>query len=302
LRSRQLNHKFLYDGLRQTRAWLALHQAFSPSRTDPDCVRIYEEGFRAAAARCTAAQVHLVSLGCGGGQKDTRCLELLSKAGKRVSYTPADVSAAMVLTARRRVLDSLPEVACSPLVCDLGTADDLPAVLERLAPPGASRLLTFFGMIPNFEPHLILPRLAGLLRAGDLLLFSANLAPGADYTAGMQRILPLYDNEPTRAWLLSFLEDLGVTPGDGELILRIEEGQDNAQRVAAYFCFSRRRELRTHEQSVQFEPGELLRVFFSYRHTRSRARALLAAHGLAVLAEWETRSGEEGLFMAGLAS
>ena len=33
LRKRKLNHKFLYDSVKQTQKWLALHRAFSPSRT-----------------------------------------------------------------------------------------------------------------------------------------------------------------------------------------------------------------------------------------------------------------------------
>ena len=34
LRTRRVNHKFHYDSVKQTQQWLALHQAFSPSRTD----------------------------------------------------------------------------------------------------------------------------------------------------------------------------------------------------------------------------------------------------------------------------
>src|SRR2546427_174873 len=87
----------------------------------------------------------------------------------------------------------------------------------------ALRLISFLGMIPNFEPQIILPRLAALLRPKDYLLLSANLAPGADYAAGVQRILPLYDNDLTRDWLLTFLLDLGVERGDGKIRFVIED-------------------------------------------------------------------------------
>ena len=40
-------------------------------------------------------------------------------------------------------------------------------------------------MIPNFEPQIILPKLATLVRPKDFLLFSANLAPGKNYAAGV---------------------------------------------------------------------------------------------------------------------
>src|SRR5438270_11095385 len=37
LRSRKINHKFHYDSVKQTQKWLALHEACSPARTEPDC-------------------------------------------------------------------------------------------------------------------------------------------------------------------------------------------------------------------------------------------------------------------------
>src|SRR5258706_15879833 len=72
LRSRQVNHNFPYDSVKQCQKWLALHQAFSPSRTDADCAAIYDLSFAAAAKHIVAPSVHLIGLGCGGGQKDTR--------------------------------------------------------------------------------------------------------------------------------------------------------------------------------------------------------------------------------------
>src|SRR6266850_3731067 len=81
LRTRQVNHKFHYDSVKQTQQWLALHQACSPSRNDADCAATYDQSFEAASARINSAQVHLIGFGCGGGQKDTRLLELLKRNG-----------------------------------------------------------------------------------------------------------------------------------------------------------------------------------------------------------------------------
>src|SRR3974390_1366345 len=77
LRTRAVNHKFHYDSVKQTQKWLALHQAYSPSRNDVDCAATYDQAFQAAAAGIKGETIHLVGLGCGGGQKDTRLLELL---------------------------------------------------------------------------------------------------------------------------------------------------------------------------------------------------------------------------------
>src|ERR1039457_7650255 len=83
LRTRRVNHKFHYDSVQQTQQWLALHQAFSPSRTDADCAATYDRSFAAAAARIDSRRVHLIGLGCGGGQKDTRLLRLLPEGGRK---------------------------------------------------------------------------------------------------------------------------------------------------------------------------------------------------------------------------
>jgi uncharacterized SAM-dependent methyltransferase len=311
LRARQINHKFLYDGLRQTQKWLALHEAFSPARTDPDCEATYDCGFRATAARIRAKHVEVIGLGCGGGQKDTRLLRLLLDAGKQVRYTPTDVSASMVLVASAAATAVAKPLCRPPLVCDLTSVEDPTPALKRVAPVSAARLFAFFGMLPNFEPSVILPRLvwllesprapAGIARNSEqpLLLLSANLAPGADYAAGVRRIMPLYDNELTRDWLMGFLLDLGFDKRDGRLRFSIEDGPGNEglKRVVARFELARSRRLQVQGEELSFHGGESVRVFYSYRHTPELLRSLVRGYGLEVISHWITRSGEEGVFL-----
>ena len=297
LRARKTNHKFHYDSIKQTQKWLALHDAYAPSRNDDDCRAIYEAGFAAATQRVGGTAVHLIGLGCGGGQKDAQMLSLLGKLGLKAVYTPSDVSVAMVLVARETALAAAPGMNCHPVVCDLATEEALAETLAAQTPPGAIRLITFFGMIPNFEPDLILPRLAGLLQTGELLLFSGNLAPGSDYAAGVKKILPLYDNAMTRDWLLTFLFDRGVDPEDGALKFGIEDGQAGMKRVVADFHFHRGRRIGIGAETIEFHAGEPVRLFFSYRHTPELAARLLGDHGIKVLDQWITKSGEEGVFL-----
>jgi uncharacterized SAM-dependent methyltransferase len=326
LRARRVNHKFHYDSVKQTQKWLALHRACSPTRNDVDCAAIYGHGFSAAAARIKAKSVHVVGLGCGGGQKDTRLLKRLKADGREIFYTPCDVSTAMVLTARQTALAVVPEKNCFPLVCDLATADDLPAVLDSRITHRASRLLTFFGMIPNFEPQIILPKLASLVRPKDILLFSANLAPGKNYAAGLKKVLPQYDNPLTRDWLMTFLLDLGVARNDGRLRFNIEtcgsrpeEAQASRsisvetrqrlltsapaveeidlKRIGASFHFTRARRIEVDRETISILAGETIRLFFSYRYTPERVRNVLAPHGLEVCERWIAKSGEEGVFL-----
>ena len=297
LRTRLVNHKFHYDSVKQAQQWLALHRAYSPSRTDPGCAAIYDQSFAAAASRIRSKRVHLVGLGCGGGQKDTRLIQRLHDLGKEVFYTPSDVSTAMVLTAWQSALTVIAAEKCTPFVCDLASSEDLPAILSEPAPADTARLITFFGMLPNFEPAVILPRLAALVRPGDCLLLSANLAPGSDYAAGVRRILPLYDNTLTRDWLMTFLLDLGVARRDGELRFAVENGRFGLKRVTAYFHFKRSRQIAIESEAFAFQAGEAIRLFFSYRYTPERVQQVLAGYGLKVCDQWIAKSGEEGVFL-----
>ena len=293
LRTRKINHKFHYDSVKQTQKWLALHQACSPSCNDENVRAIYEQGFEAAAAKIKSKRVHVIGLGCGGGQKDARLLKLLKGGGKEVFYTPCDVSTAMVLTARQAALAVLPETNCFPFVCDLATANDL----QKSLVTRHSSLVTFFGMIPNFEPQEILPKLASLIRPKDFLLFSANLAPGDNYAAGMKRILPQYDNPLTRDWLTAFLLDLGIEKSDGEMRFEIAAGGLNLKRAVASFQFKRLRQIKMDAAVFNFKSGETIRLFYSYRYTPERVHKILSRFKLEICEQWIAKSGEEGVFL-----
>jgi L-histidine Nalpha-methyltransferase len=297
LRTRRVNHKFHYDSVKQTQKWLALHQMYSPTRNDADCVAIYEKGFAAAAEKIKTKHVHVIGLGCGGGQKDARLLKLLKARGKQIFYTPCDVSTAMVLVARKAALAVLPEKNCFPFVCDLAAEDDLSTVFAQCLAPRASRLITFFGMIPNFEPQEILPQLASLIRPKDFLLFSANLAPGKNYAAGMKKILPQYDNALTADWLMTFLVDLGIERRDGKLKFEIEGGGFKLRRVTTRFHFSRPRRIAIEGGTFGFRTGDSIQLLFSHRYTPERVCKILAKYGLAVCGQWIAKSEEEGVFL-----
>jgi hypothetical protein len=175
----------------------------------------------------------------------------------------------------------------------LATAGDLPAALAARHPS----LVTFFGMIPNFEPQIILPKLASLICPKDFLLFSANLAPGKNYAAGVKEILPQYDNAPTRNWLMMFLADLGVEKSDGELRFEIENAKATGlMRVAADFLFDRARQIEIEGGIFDFKAADKIRLFFSYRYTPALVRKLVGRHGLEVSGEWIAKSQEEGVF------
>jgi hypothetical protein len=160
-------------------------------------------------------------------------------------------------------------------------------------------VVTFFGMMPNFSPTEVLPRLAGLLRSKGVLLVSANLAPGQNYAAGVRKILPLYDNTLTGEWLFSVLSDLGVEQSDGRMEFRIARCPDGSGllRVEADFVFGKATTLGYGGQEWRCKKGERFGLFFSYRHTPARVKKLFARHHLVVRAQWLNTAGDEGVFL-----
>ena len=285
LRTRQINHKFHYVSYRQAEKWLAVHDAYSPARKDPDCKAIYDKAF-AAAAKLPVN--HVIGLGCGGGEKDARLLAKLAR--RKVQFTPVDVSLPLVLTARQRALESVPEERIRPaIICDLAAATELSF---RISP----QLLTFFGMLPNFEPNSIIPRIAALVGPGDYLLCSANLAPGTDYAKGVKTVLRQYENELTNDWLQTLLIDLGVKEDDGSVIWSIEPAS-GLLRITATFRFNRPVEFPYANNVFKFTTYETIQLFFSYRYTPYLIEKLLGAQGLQIKSQWITRSAEEGVFL-----
>lgn len=293
LRSRAINHKFHYETYKQAAKWLALHETYSPARSDPSCARIYDEAFATVAAQ-TKGRTHLFGLGCGGGRKEARLAQLLKERSIDVTCTVSDVSLPLVLVARDAVLPFVQN--CDAAVCDLATAENLSAIGGEVV-PGTSRLITLFGIVPNFEAALLLSRVAANLRPNDQLLLSANLAPGSDYRTGVEKVLPQYDNALTRDWLVTLLFDLGFEANDGELRFCIETNAANLHRISAYYELEQSRTIRVHGESIAFQPGERIRVFFSYRHTPETMSRLLQQHGVSIVGQWVNDSGEEGVFL-----
>ena len=294
LRARAINHKFHYESYKQAAKWLALHEAHSPARNDASCLRIYDEAFAAVMRECNAPRVHLVGLGVGGAQKEARLAQWLGEQNKQVVSTISDVSLPLVLGAREAVSRFVDE--CHAVVLDLTTVNDLASLVDA-NDSERPRLLTLFGIIPNFEPALLFSRVAALLRPNDHFLFSANLAPGSDYAAGVEKVLPQYDNALTRDWLLTLLFDLGFSNDDGVLEFSIERDEQRLMRIVAYFVLKHRREIQILGERVLLSAGERIRVFFSYRHTMETITQLLPKHGLCSIGQYVNDTREEGVFL-----
>lgn len=296
---REIDPALLYGGLGQTLRWTKLHQTFSPAKKDASCAVIYGEAFQRLAKVCRGNVAHVVSLACGDGTKDTRCLERLRGAERAVLYTPADLSVEMVLTAERTATAALRGLQTTPLVCDLPNCSALPALLKSFDPSGTERIILFLGTLHNFWPPEVLRSILYGLRSQDHLLLSANLAPAERYDEALATIHAQYDNALTRDWLLGALAELTIHPDDGELSFSLApaDALPGLKRIQADFLFAKKKELEFSGTRFFFEAGEKLRVFYSYRFTTDHVRTFLSDARLKVSDEWIAPSREEGLFL-----
>jgi hypothetical protein len=186
------------------------------------------------------------------------------------------------------------------VVVDLTEAESIVSLLEE-GPGEKRRLVTCFGVLPNLEPEVIGRQLSSVVRAGDLLGLSANLAPGPDYRRGTESVLPQYDNPPTREWLTGILREVGIGETDGDLRFDVEPtpGQPGLLRIGADFVFKRARTVQIDTHFFAFETGDRLQVFFSCRYTVEQIRGWLATWGITLLESWLAEGGEEGVFVCG---
>jgi uncharacterized SAM-dependent methyltransferase len=162
------------------------------------------------------------------------------------------------------------------------------------------RVILFYGMLPNMDPAIVGPRLAALLRPGDLLLLSANLASGTDYTAGAQAVLPLYENSETRAWLALALEDLGLSPMDSEWRFEIAASKalEGLLGIEVSLVFETAKRVAVGDEVIELPAGEPLRILRSNRYTVEMVQAFLAIHGIEILDRAISGNGQEGVFLA----
>ena len=300
LRARKLPGRLLYDSPAQAQRWLAYHQAYSPSRTEPELLALYERAFGAAIRSAPQDRpLHYVSLGCGGGNKDALFVRHALNHGGTLHVSPTDTSAALVLETMLRLQAAFPTLSASPLVVDLAVEPDLRPWLAQQEARGACRVFGCFGIIPNFDYADLLADLRRLMRPDDLLLLSANLSPGPYGSAAAQRILPQYDNPLARAWFTGLLDSLGFAASDLRLSVQAQPLREDGHvwRIQADAHVLQDVQLALYEETFDFRKGEELEVFFSNRFTPAVLPLVLSDAGFNVRQAWVLDSQEEGIYL-----
>jgi uncharacterized SAM-dependent methyltransferase len=283
LKQGRVNPKFHYETRRQSELWLKVHEQFAPPE---DVSGLYKGTGQYLSQLIKPDHLTLVGLGCGGGEKD---ISILRELPDGVNFIPTDVSIPLVqAVAQRANRDGL----CTgvALAFDIFSTEN---VLNFMGSHlSRHNIFTSFGLIPNFGPQEIFPKLYSLLKSEDYLLLSANLAP-----EGIDKVLWQYDNQPTKDWLAQFLHRFGQA--NGRVTITTERSQQ-LDFISARFIFSSTSILRSGVNEFVFEPDDQIDLFTSYRYTEDSLKTTLSEHRIDVVKAFISQNGEEGVFICQL--
>jgi len=277
LRENRIDPKFLYVTPRQAELWREVFLRHSPLHGNAEFARIYREAFAKVAEQIGAKKCFLVGLGCGTGLKELEFHSALTARGGETLFAAIDASRDLVRESAERLVAAGAAHRRS-LVCDLAQAGDMGRWLDDVG-GGLPRVITFFGLFPNFSPSVITRLFRAILRPGDLLLASAHLAPVTDETsdgipAAMNSVLPQYDNPETLAWLRAALEEAGLE----NLVAPPEMKIDRIEEIPAFIASARWKSDAPFDRwghRYKPKPDEPLRVFYSLRYTPALFEDLL---------------------------
>jgi SAM-dependent methyltransferase len=275
LQANRIDPKFLYVTSRQSELWRQVFFRHSPIHGNPEFARIYREVFARTVDLLPVGKIALVGLGCGTGLKELELYSCLKARGREALFTAIDVSRDLVVGSAQKLVAAGAGHRRN-LVCDLAESAFLADWLDR-AVGDLPRLITFFGLVPNLAPSVVMRLLKTILRPGDLLLISVHLAPigdGMELPAAMRSVLPQYDNPETLAWLTAALEHWGLKDLVGAPEMKIGE----IEGVPAFVATARWKSSEPFERwGHRFAPKieEPLRLFHSLRYTPSLFENLL---------------------------
>lgn len=284
LQANRIDLRFLYVTPRQAELWRQVSLRHSPMHGNPEFARIYHDAFAQVLDQFTPAQVFLVGLGCGTGAKEFELATRLKSRGQEILFSAIDVSHDLVMESAQKLTGASADHRRS-LVCDLRESAFLREWLDNVESQ-RPRLITFFGLAPNFVPSEMARLFRAILRPGDLLLASAHLAPVHDENpdelpAAMASVLPQYDNPETLAWLTAALEAWGLEKLVGPPEMKI--GQ--VEGIPAFVAEAKWKTNAPFERWGHcFAPKieEPLRLFYSLRYTPQRFENVLRQEGFSV--------------------
>ncbi len=298
LQANRMDPKALYVTSHQASLWRDVFFKHSPLHGNPEFTRIYRDAFASALDRFPAEKCLLVGLGCGTGAKELELYGKLRACKRDAIFAAIDVSSDLVLESAQKLIRAGAAHERS-LVCDLTESAFLREWLGSMESE-LPRLITFFGLVPNFAPSEVVRLIQAVLRPGDVMLINAHLAPVQDGgrnepASAMQRVLPQYDNPETLAWLAAGLEQWGLeqrleSPG---MVIGEVEG------IPAFLGQARWKSGEAFKQwGHSFSPAieQPFRIFTSLRYTPKLFENLLRSAGFEVKLLAITACREEAIW------
>ena len=275
----------LYSHPSLGRLWKNVHLAHSPFLKRTSIRNLYTHPAKTLRRLLQNKPYHWIALGCADGIKEA----LLSKKLHAPDcLLAADTNlnlahrATLRLTARRKICRKVDLTQKLPV--SFSTTLERASSTSDLKTRNLPRLITLFGVLPNLSPLPLLQRISRFLRPKDFLLFSANLAPGSRGRAGTLRILPQYDNLPTRRWLAGALSRLHPKWKKGSIVFGVfpDPCQPSLSRIEARWM-------------IGDKPTHIL--FSSRRPTARQVEAWLRVSGLCRVQRWVDPKGEEAVWL-----
>ena len=264
----------LYSHPSLGRLWRKVHISCSPFLHRTELQRLHCLPSTRIRKHFGRQSYSLLALGCADGTKESL---LLKKLPKPTSLLALDTNLCLARRAARR----LPAFQKSAHRADLTSSLSLQFLCSRLSPHPT--LITLFGVLPNLNPLPLLRSIRRLMKKDDLLLFSANLAPGQSSHTGALRILPQYDNRPTRNWLEAAILRYRPKLPKGHLEFGVfpDPKQKTLARIEARWISLRK----------------IHTVFSSRRPTSSQVEAWIRSAHMRKLERYLDSLGEEGLWL-----
>lgn len=298
LTSRRLPAKLHYLTPQQARRWLAVHAAYAPSAgTIEATTTAYRRLFEDLAQQVKGRPVQIISLGCGGGQKDALLARALHEAGCPLRYLAVDAGQALVLLAADAVNEAARVREIRRLIADLEELQDWRVFVEQGSSGGEVQIFCAFGITPNADSDVLIAWLADQSRPGDQLLVSANLHDPEDPRHSLCAILPQYDNPETRLWLATFFTDLDWPVAPEQFAFHLQE-QTSPARICATLTLPSSYEVWLDARKIEVPRDTCLEVFFSNRFRTSDMTAMLRRHGFDRSRSLETASSGEAVWHA----
>ncbi|MDB6032429.1 MAG: hypothetical protein JWM16_2767 [Verrucomicrobiales bacterium] len=292
VRKGTVNPKFLYVAPEQASHWLELRRAYSPFMKKGDTYKQYLGCFKRLGANLKGTAVHIIGLGCGGGEKEQLLVNTLQKHGCQVRFTALDVSIPLLVLAQQVV--QLTGCTVEDSICaDLPRVKQINELFRSESGP-EHRVFTFFGMLPVLPPGKLLSMFRSFLKPGDYLLTSANLIPEHLDEASKASLLAQYDNQKTRGWLSSFLGNLGFSNDCGELVFNLLE-KPAFFEIRAVLKLLENVTVVVNGQELKLKAGFKLHLFSSFRYRNRQVRQQLTKLGLNCFGTWESPSDNESI-------